>query len=446
MTDTYSKRTLPRAGILFVLMLAGALAACTSGLETRVSGNLGRLVPENTVAILPVETVGKGDGASGRLLRKNLYANLIQSPYRILEPYVVDSLLKKRGMTNPATYSAINPMEFGEVLGVDVQLDKREWAYFLDTRFAHDEWDAMRFAWFGDYNSPMTFLEIFASAHPQNFARYSDAVLISRLNHVERSYLLLHSSIELSVSLQMVDTRTGEILWRADQTESDYQGIGKIPTGILSALFSPIYFVTNKFNLGRMTSKVAEEITETVRRPEMAKREKKFRRPLIASASVKDLERIRNRAGGQVRDPEVALLENPLRMLTPVSQSVGPVPLEPSRAIGAARDPEPAAVPGPPEPKAPEPAEPPAMPEKASGEAVHYTIQVGAYRDQDSAVKIIRGLARKGYRAVIVPFTAKDATLYRVHVEQFEQKEQAVELAEIPFVRLRQGLRGRGRA
>lgn len=375
MTDTYSKRTLPRAGILFVLMLAGALAACTSGLETRVSGNLGRLVPENTVAILPVETVGKGDGASGRLLRKNLYANLIQSPYRILEPYVVDSLLKKRGMTNPATYSAINPMEFGEVLGVD-------------------------------------------------------AVLISRLNHVERSYLLLHSSIELSVSLQMVDTRTGEILWRADQTESDYQGIGKIPTGILSALFSPIYFVTNKFNLGRMTSKVAEEITETVRRPEMAKREKKFRRPLIASASVKDLERIRNRAGGQVRDPEVALLENPLRMLTPMSQSVGPVPLEPSRAIGAARDPEPAAVPGPPEPKAPEPAEPPAMPEKASGEAVHYTIQVGAYRDQDSAVKIIRALARKGYRAVIVPFTAKDATLYRVHVEQFEQKEQAVELAE----------------
>jgi hypothetical protein len=356
-------------------MLAGALAACTSGLETRVSGNLGRLVPENTVAILPVETVGKGDGASGRLLRKNLYANLIQSPYRILEPYVVDSLLKKRGMTNPATYSAINPMEFGEVLGVD-------------------------------------------------------AVLISRLNHVERSYLLLHSSIELSVSLQMVDTRTGEILWRADQTESDYQGIGKIPTGILSALFSPIYFVTNKFNLGRMTSKVAEEITETVRRPEMAKREKKFRRPLIASASVKDLERIRNRAGGQVRDPEVALLENPLRMLTPMSQSVGPVPLEPSRAIGAARDPEPAAVPGPPEPKAPEPAEPPAMPEKASGEAVHYTIQVGAYRDQDSAVKIIRALARKGYRAVIVPFTAKDATLYRVHVEQFEQKEQAVELAE----------------
>jgi cell division septation protein DedD len=356
-------------------MLAGALAACTSGLETRVSGNLGRLVPENTVAILPVETVGKGDGASGRLLRKNLYANLIQSPYRILEPYVVDSLLKKRGMTNPATYSAINPMEFGEVLGVD-------------------------------------------------------AVLISRLNHVERSYLLLHSSIELSVSLQMVDTRTGEILWRADQTESDYQGIGKIPTGILSALFSPIYFVTNKFNLGRMTSKVAEEITETVRRPEMAKREKKFRRPLIASASVKDLERIRNRAGGQVRDPEVALLESPLRMLTPMSQSVGPVPLEPSRAIGAARDPEPAAVPGPPEPKAPEPAEPPAMPEKASGEAVHYTIQVGAYRDQDSAVKIIRALARKGYRAVIVPFTAKDATLYRVHVEQFEQKEQAVELAE----------------
>jgi len=62
-----------------------------------------------------------------------------------------------------------------EVLGVDVQLDKREWAWFLDTRFNHGEWDVMRFAWFGDYNSPMTFLEIFGSDHPQNFAEYRGA-------------------------------------------------------------------------------------------------------------------------------------------------------------------------------------------------------------------------------------------------------------------------------
>jgi len=356
---TAKKRSLPRAGIGLVLIFAALLTACAGGLETRVSGNLVRLTPGHTVAILPVEAVGKGDAASGRLLRKNLYANLKQSPYRIMEPYVVDSLLKRKGMTNPATYAAINPMDFGEVLG-------------------------------------------------------ADAVLISRLNHVERSYLLLHSSIELSVSLQMVDTRTGEILWRADQTESDYQGIGKIPTGILSALFSPIYFVTNKFNLGRMTSKLAEEITQTVKKPETAKKQKKFRRPLFASAARKNLEDIRKNESSvpESEFAQASFIESPLRMLAPVSQVAGPAPSAPRQDSVPA--PEPAAL-----------AEVPEVP----ADAVRYTIQVGAYREQDSAVKITRALTRKGYRAFIVPSTQGKATLYRVHVEQFERKEEAVELA-----------------
>jgi len=353
----------PRPGLIGLLLLTAVLAACTSGLDTRVSGNLGRLKPEQTVAILPVETVGKGDSASGRLLRKSLHANLMETPYRILEPYVVDSLLRKNGMTNPATYSAINPMEFGEALGVD-------------------------------------------------------AVLISRLNHVERSYLLLHSSIELSVSLQMVDTRTGEILWRADQTESDYQGIGKIPTGILSALVSPIYFVTNKFNLSHMTAKVAEDITKTVRKPELAKKEKVFRRPLVAAASLESLEQIRQKEKTRTEEEraETMLVESPFRMLEPVSQiAAGPLPHSMPLPESA--------------PETKKPAPPAARPALVKAEPA-YTIQVGAYRDQDAAVKVVRALAKKGYRAFIVPATEGGKTLYRVHVERFERREEAVELAE----------------
>jgi len=364
--------TRSRPGLIAVLLLAGMFTACTSGLDTRVSGNLGRLKPEQTVAILPVETVGKGDIASGRLLRKSLHANLMQTPYRILEPYVVDSLLKKNGMTNPAIYSAINPMEFGEALG-------------------------------------------------------ADAVLISRLNHVERSYLLLHSSIELSVSLQMVDTRTGEILWRADQTESDYQGIGKIPTGILSALVSPIYFVTNKFNLSHMTTKVAEDITKTVRKPESAKKEKVFRRPLVASASLKSIEKIRHeeKTRTEAELAESALAPSPFRMLEPVSQIAAHAPPAGTPLPESAPEPE-------------KPAPPAARPASARAEPA-YTIQVGAYRDQDAAVKVVRALAKKGYRAFIVPATEGGKTLYRVHVERFERREEAVELAE--KLRRRENLR-----
>lgn len=64
--------------------------------------------------------------------------------------------------------------QWNEVLGARITLEKREWAYFLDSRERRDEWDVMRFAWFGDYNSPVTFLEIFASDSPQNLAAHHD--------------------------------------------------------------------------------------------------------------------------------------------------------------------------------------------------------------------------------------------------------------------------------
>lgn len=59
-----------------------------------------------------------------------------------------------------------------DVLGVETRIEKREWKYFLDTREQRDEWDVMRFAWFGDYNAANTFLDIFRSRDTQNLAGY----------------------------------------------------------------------------------------------------------------------------------------------------------------------------------------------------------------------------------------------------------------------------------
>jgi len=62
-----------------------------------------------------------------------------------------------------------------DTLGVVVEFDKREWKYFLDTRDNRDEWQVMRFGWFGDYNDASTFLNIFVSEDVQNLPRYSSA-------------------------------------------------------------------------------------------------------------------------------------------------------------------------------------------------------------------------------------------------------------------------------
>ena len=60
-----------------------------------------------------------------------------------------------------------------DALGIEVSLEKREWKYFLDSRDLRDDWDVMRFAWFGDYNSPRTFLDIFGSVNDQNLSGYA---------------------------------------------------------------------------------------------------------------------------------------------------------------------------------------------------------------------------------------------------------------------------------
>jgi len=59
-----------------------------------------------------------------------------------------------------------------DVLGVDVELDKREWKFFLATRNNREEWQVMRFSWTGDYNHPSTFAEILQSTSPQNLPAY----------------------------------------------------------------------------------------------------------------------------------------------------------------------------------------------------------------------------------------------------------------------------------
>lgn len=60
-----------------------------------------------------------------------------------------------------------------EALGIEVELEKKEWKLLLDTRDRRAAWHVMRFAWFGDYNDPMTFIEIFLSASAQNLPRYT---------------------------------------------------------------------------------------------------------------------------------------------------------------------------------------------------------------------------------------------------------------------------------
>ena len=60
-----------------------------------------------------------------------------------------------------------------DALGVEVELDKREWKYFLATRDNREDWQVMRFAWSGDYDHPGTFTDMLRSTSPQNLPGYA---------------------------------------------------------------------------------------------------------------------------------------------------------------------------------------------------------------------------------------------------------------------------------
>ena len=362
---------------LIMAILGFSLSACTTDLQTKVSGNLNLLSHKQTIAILPMEVVDKSQREAANMFRRTLYANLQESDFNLLEPYLVDGLLKKNGLNHPEKYLQLNPMHLGEILGVD-------------------------------------------------------AVLISRVNKIQRAYLVLHSSIELSVSLQMVDTRTGEILWRAEQTETDSQGLWKIPTGITAAVLSPIYFVTNKLNLNRLTSRMVNKLTAAIKHPFQKEKEETFEQPVITAAARRDILRLENAEIVKAKWAQKELDESE----GPAIASANLFPIPPVTISAGYRSTRQVAS------QIPEPeiqkvsiltsktiaSEPLKLTQTSP---FLFTIQVGAYKTRAFAEKMIHSLADKGYQAFITLLPTKEKSLmYRVQVEKFQDKNQAHQLAQ----------------
>ena len=383
--------------VALVLMLTLTFTACTTSLQSKVAGNLNQVsAQQQSVAILPVEILKKGQKETAMMLRRGLYAHLKESNFNLIERYIVDGLLKQHGLNNPADFLKINPMQFAEILG-------------------------------------------------------ADAVLISRVNKVERSYLVVHSSIEIGVSAQLVDTRTGEILWRAEQTEQDYQGIAKIPTGISSAVLGPIQFVTNKLNLRRLTSKLVEKLTAIVKNPEDAEKRETFEEPLIASTTTRDLDKIKTvnaletewakdsaaytklpfpsktqrsfqEGSSSTRQrfvPEVeATLPNDVNWVPRKTNLPIVTPEQRTRILDQSNI------------LTMVPASITSTQKSTRSELPQYTIQVGAYKTEANAKQVAGNLLKKGYRAHINSDLKDGAPLFKVHIEEFSDKNEARKLAE----------------
>jgi len=169
--------------------------------------------------------LGRGDAPAYGVVPPGV-ANYVSASYGWSSQPTNDRLDTARRLFGEAGYSDSNPLEitllydaggiheklavairsmWKQHLGVETILVKREWQYFLDSRDERGDWDIMRFAWFGDYNSPSTFLEIFSSSSLQNLSGYSsttyDAQLLAAVNSQEFSVAntLMRSTEEILI-------------------------------------------------------------------------------------------------------------------------------------------------------------------------------------------------------------------------------------------------------
>ncbi len=61
-----------------------------------------------------------------------------------------------------------------EVLGIEADLVQLEWKAFLDQRSDRAAWQAMRFAWVGDYDDASTFTDLFVTGGENNLPGYAN--------------------------------------------------------------------------------------------------------------------------------------------------------------------------------------------------------------------------------------------------------------------------------
>ena len=249
------KRQMLRTTLLSSLLLV--LFACASPMKkVQVSNKFAAndRLPSLKVAILPLN--GKMDGA--KFFREALHAALMDTGLNISEKFVVDGIIKKKEWNTPEKLFAIPPQKLGEAFG-------------------------------------------------------ADALLYGKVTRWNKYYAIIHSTLVVGLELKLVDARTGELLWRGQQVEREFEGLVKIPTGIISAMVNPLFFIGEKSNLDALASKVARNITESLRKPYAIKEVDKLEQTIVIASADEYIKKMEeNHVVKEIYPVEEALVDDNL--------------------------------------------------------------------------------------------------------------------------------------
>ena len=410
---------------VFLSCLLLVLFACASPMKkVQVSSKFvaNNRLPVLKLAILPLN--GEREGAE--FFREALHAALMDTEMNISEKFVVDGIIKKNAWNTSQKLFAIPPQKLGEALG-------------------------------------------------------ADALLYGKVTKWNKYYAIIHSTLVAGLELKLVDARTGELLWRGQRVDREFEGLIKIPTGIIrsivdpisgiiSTIADPIFFVSKKSNLDALASKVAKDITESLRKPYTIKKVDHMDQKIIIGSANEYIKKI--------EENNTTMEINPLEEVL-VDGSIPPVELEDIPSLeddypsledirydfkktteAAEKDLQLSKPEKQPELQetndvAPMPGVSSVTSQKQSSNDIKsaslkteksadkktktskpakispdkkniYTIQVGAFQSRNHAKSLIEKLKRKGYNSFIAIARIGKKMWYKVQIDHFQDKKKAV--------------------
>jgi hypothetical protein len=232
--------------ILAVIVLTGLLGSCTPVRTKNIVDRVYELDPQGKIFV-------------SQTLRENPPRTVAVLPFRsqIGEGRVEGS----QGLFNALTKK--DP-DFPEVVG-----ERMRRAFF--GQFAQLEFDHVKISRIDRIlrREGLDTWEKMKSLPPQRMGELlgTDAVIIGEVTHFDYYYAFLYSQLAVGLSLEMVDTRTGEVLWRVNDARRDHSiRIVYDPIALVVGLFQ-VGFSMRPINMMRAMDEICRELVGTIPPP-----------------------------------------------------------------------------------------------------------------------------------------------------------------------------------
>jgi len=96
----------------------------------------------------------------------------------------------------------------------------------------------------------------------------ADAIIFGEVTHFDYYYVFLYSQLAVGLSLEMVDTRTGEVLWRVHDARRDHTvRVVYDPIALVVGLFQ-VGFSMRPINMMRAMDEICRELVGTIPPPQ----------------------------------------------------------------------------------------------------------------------------------------------------------------------------------